>query len=115
MTRRLETKAAATRRARVEFDSYGDSILLTEVEAGAVVGLQPQHPKILAVIRVDERPGADLPERDGALSGGQHPALAQRAGDGGQRQPARAQAEDSRDRTRLTKRPPRRVIAAAGR
>ena len=41
MTRRLETKAAAIRRARVEFDSYSDSVLLTEVETAAVDGLSP--------------------------------------------------------------------------
>jgi hypothetical protein len=36
--RRLESKAAATRRARSEFDNYGDSIALNEPEAAAVSG-----------------------------------------------------------------------------
>ena len=37
--RQLESRAAATRRARSEFDGYADSILLTEREAGAVSGV----------------------------------------------------------------------------
>jgi hypothetical protein len=41
MARRLESKAAAARRARVEFDGYCDSIGLTENETGAVTGFSP--------------------------------------------------------------------------
>jgi predicted DNA-binding transcriptional regulator AlpA len=36
---KLESGAAATRRARSDFDSYSDSILLNEREAGAVSGV----------------------------------------------------------------------------
>lgn len=39
MAHRLESCEAAIRRARAEFDSYADSILLTEPEAGAVAGV----------------------------------------------------------------------------
>jgi predicted DNA-binding transcriptional regulator AlpA len=35
----LEIRAAAARRARDEFDGYADSILLTEREAAAVLGV----------------------------------------------------------------------------
>lgn len=35
---RLESRAAATRRARSEFDGYADLVLLNEREAGAVSG-----------------------------------------------------------------------------
>jgi hypothetical protein len=38
MARRLESKAASARRARAEFDSYGDSIALNELEVAAVSG-----------------------------------------------------------------------------
>jgi hypothetical protein len=41
MARRLESRAAAIRRARSEFDSYADTILLNEPEAGAVTGFSP--------------------------------------------------------------------------
>lgn len=41
MARRLESKAAAARRARVEFDGYCNSILLTEGETGAVTNFSP--------------------------------------------------------------------------
>jgi hypothetical protein len=37
--RQLESRAAAARRARSEFDGYADSILLNEREAGAVSGV----------------------------------------------------------------------------
>lgn len=37
--RRLESKAAAARRVRSEFDTYADFVLLKEIEAGAVLGL----------------------------------------------------------------------------
>jgi predicted DNA-binding transcriptional regulator AlpA len=36
--RQLESRAAATRRARSDFDDYADSVLLNEREAGAVSG-----------------------------------------------------------------------------
>jgi hypothetical protein len=42
MTRRIESREAAARRARVEFDSYGDSVWLSEHETAAVTGLS-QH------------------------------------------------------------------------
>jgi hypothetical protein len=42
MARRLESKAASARRARAEFDSYSDSVALTEPEAAAVSGFS-QH------------------------------------------------------------------------
>jgi predicted DNA-binding transcriptional regulator AlpA len=38
MKQRLESRAEAARRARSEFDSYGDTTLLTEQEAGPVTG-----------------------------------------------------------------------------
>jgi predicted DNA-binding transcriptional regulator AlpA len=38
MAQRHESKAAAARRARSEFDSYADTVLLTEPEAAAVSG-----------------------------------------------------------------------------
>jgi predicted DNA-binding transcriptional regulator AlpA len=38
MKQRLESRADAARRARSEFDSYGDTTLLTELEAAAVTG-----------------------------------------------------------------------------
>ena len=39
MPRRLETRAETILRVKREFDGYGDSILLTEIEAAAVAGL----------------------------------------------------------------------------
>jgi hypothetical protein len=41
MAQRHESKAAAARRARSEFDSYADTVLLTEPEAAAVDGFSP--------------------------------------------------------------------------
>jgi hypothetical protein len=38
MTQKLETRAEAVRRVRAEFDSYADTVLLTEPEAAAVDG-----------------------------------------------------------------------------
>ena len=38
MAQKLESRAEAARRARSEFDSYADTVLLTEPEAAAVDG-----------------------------------------------------------------------------
>jgi hypothetical protein len=38
MTQKLETRAEVVRRVRAEFDSYADTVLLTEPEAAAVDG-----------------------------------------------------------------------------
>jgi hypothetical protein len=56
MTRRLETKAAAARRARSEFDAYGDSILLNETEAAAVAGFSPNTLKSWRLSGSDKGP-----------------------------------------------------------
>jgi predicted DNA-binding transcriptional regulator AlpA len=38
MAQKIESRTEAIRRVRAEFDSYGDSIALTEPEAAAVTG-----------------------------------------------------------------------------
>jgi predicted DNA-binding transcriptional regulator AlpA len=54
--RRLESKAAATRRTRSEFDNYSDSILLSEPEAAAVTGFSPHTLKFWRLTRSPKGP-----------------------------------------------------------
>jgi hypothetical protein len=54
--RRLESKAAATRRTRSEFDNYSDSILRSEPEATAVTGFSPHTLKFWRLTRSAKGP-----------------------------------------------------------
>src|SRR6478672_8175126 len=93
MTQKLETRAEAVRRVRAEFDSYADTVLLTEPEAAAVDGFSAHTYKSWRLKKSTKGPD---------------PALARVQDDPGQRRPARTEVDDnSRDRSRLTKRPPR--------
>jgi hypothetical protein len=107
MTQKLETRAEAVRRVRAEFDSYADTVLLTEPEAAAVDGFSahtykswrlkkstkgPQPVYLHGMVRYEVREIRRWRVQD----------------DPGQRRPARTEVDDnSRDRSRLTKRPPR--------
>jgi hypothetical protein len=56
MTQKLESQAEAVRRVRAEFDSYADSVLLTEVEAAAPAGFSPHTLKFWRLNASPEKP-----------------------------------------------------------
>jgi hypothetical protein len=56
MAQRVESQAEAIRRVRAEFDSYADSVLLTEVEASAPTGFSPFTLKYWRLNATPEKP-----------------------------------------------------------
>jgi hypothetical protein len=56
MAPKLESHVEAVRRVRAEFDSYSDSVALTEIETGAVTGFSPHTLKFWRLNATEEKP-----------------------------------------------------------
>jgi hypothetical protein len=56
MTQKLESRAEAIRRVRAEFDSYSDSIALSEIEASAATGFSSHTLKFWRLSASEEKP-----------------------------------------------------------